>query len=214
MSLHNRSGMAALAAGVVVALAGPAQAGLLVIGDPLNSTENTGCDFTAQLDYLYNGGNSGTLSVLLTNTTSGSIGGFITAFVFNIASSDPGRAGVLFSTTDPDFEDAGGESANPFGSPFDAGASTSGGFEGGGPPSRGIGVGSSATFVFDITASDAGSLDETSFINGPYAFDFIVRFRGLVDGGSDKVPGKLIPAPGGAAALLCGAGLMSLRRRR
>jgi hypothetical protein len=40
-----------------------------------------------------------------------------------------------------------------------------------------------------------------------------VRFKGFANGGSDKVPGVLVPAPG-AAALMAGAGLVAVRRRR
>ena len=35
-----------------------------------------------------------------------------------------------------------------------------------------------------------------SFLEGgPYEFDFIVRFKGFLDGGSDKVPAAVVPLP-------------------
>jgi MYXO-CTERM domain-containing protein len=46
-------------------------------------------------------------------------------------------------------------------------------------------------------------------ISDPYAF--VVRFRGMENGGSDKVPANQLPAPG-AAALLGLAGLLVRRR--
>jgi MYXO-CTERM domain-containing protein len=48
-------------------------------------------------------------------------------------------------------------------------------------------------------------------VSDPYAF--VVRFRGMAEGGSDKVPANQLPAPG-AIALLGLTGAVSRRRRR
>ncbi|MCL4220292.1 MAG: hypothetical protein KJZ65_02870 [Phycisphaerales bacterium] len=195
---------------VAFALAGAAQADIVNIsGSVMNSTEQTGANYTGTLDYTYGGGSSGTLIVSLTNTTPGGVGGFLTGFVFNINSTDAGASAILTSTTNANFLNTGNESASPYGN-FDAGAALGANWTGGGSPADGIAVGGSATFTFAVTALDANLLSASSFMNGPNQWNFLVRFRGLANGGSDKVPG--VPAPGALALL--GLGAAAARRRR
>ncbi len=196
---------------LAVGVTGTASAGILNIsGDSNTSAEMTGSNFTGTLDYTFGGGSNGTLVISLTNTTPAPVGGFLTAFLFNSSSSDGTISVALTNSTDADFLDAAGSNGQPFGNPFLAGAGLSGTFEGGGAPQPGIAIGATGTFTFDVTATDAAALTEFSFLEGPFAFDFLVRFRGLTDGGSDKVP---VPTPG-ALALLGVAGLTTTRRRR
>lgn len=204
-----RSGSAvALALGL---LAGVSNANILAFsGDTTASTEGTGSNFAGTLDYSFNGGNSGTLVVSLTNTTPVSVGGYLTAFAFNVDSSDNSSTIALSNTTDADFLNAQSVNAMPFGHDFKGGAGLGGVFQGGGAPQPGIAIGVTETFTFNITAIDANALTEASFLEGPYAYDFVVRFRGLTNGGSDKVP---TPTPG-PVALAGIAGLMASRRRR
>jgi hypothetical protein len=80
-------------------------------------------------------------------------------------------------------------------------------------------VGATETFTFDVVASDASTLDTMDFLSGSSEFDFVVRFRGFENGGSDKVPATTtvipLPAPIVLAAIgLPMAGLMSWRSRR
>jgi len=185
-------------------------ASLNISGDINTSNGGTGSAFAGGLEYVFDGGNTGTLSITLTNTTSASIGGFLTGFVFNIDSADAGASATLFSTTDADFLDTGAESASPFGM-FDAGAAIGANWTGGGNPAGGIAVGITESFQFTITASDAGSLDSMSFV-GLDGSDFAVRFRGLNGGGSDKLL-TTIPTPGTGALALLGLGVASRRRR-
>jgi MYXO-CTERM domain-containing protein len=201
----------AAAAVAASALTTAASADLVAIaGDSANSAEGLG-DFVGSVEYTSIGGDAGTLIISLTNTSDPANGGFITGFLFNIDSTDPGVIAELVSGDYPfDQCDGNGLNGQPFGNPYDAGAALGGNFEGGGNPSNGIGVGDTGTFTFAIIADDAGSLSGNDFLNGPYEFDFIVRFRGFEDGGSDKVP---VPAPG-ALALLALAGLTAGRRRR
>ncbi len=119
---------------------------------------------------------------------------------------------MLTSTTNKEFLDAPNQNGGPFGNPFVGGAALEGNWLDGGMPDDGLGVGVSGTFTFDITAADADSLSAVSFIQGPYDFNFIVRFRGLGKDGefSDMVPA--IPAPGALALL--GLGALAQRRRR
>ncbi|MGP1345344.1 MAG: hypothetical protein ACTS3F_01575 [Phycisphaerales bacterium] len=206
-------GLAAIAAASIAAFASTSNAGIILTGEVGESAETTGANYTAELSYIHIAGNSGQLTIALTNTTPLSVGGFLTAFVFNFGSADLGASGSLASTTDPHFLDAAGESANPFGGSYIAGAGLLGNFEGGGSPANGIHIGDTATFVFNITASDAAALSDLSFLEGPYERNFVVRFRGLDDGGSDKVPAMLVPAPGAIAFTALAAGIAARRRR-
>ena len=188
------AGVAMVACLAPAAFAGPVD----IQGDTGNSTEGLG-DFTGTIDYTFTGGDTGTLIIELTNTSNAANGGFITAFVFNINSSDNGASATLTSTTDSDFENITGDGleAPPFGT-FEAGAGLNGDFTGGGNPSRGIAVGDTETFTFEVEASDAATLESRDFVLGPNEFDFVVRFRGFENGGSDKVPGapaNIIPLP-------------------
>lgn len=176
------------------------------VGD---STGQTGATYSGTIDYTFDGGSAGSLVITLSNDTPQNVGGFLTGFVFNIDSTDPAAAASLTSAGNPNFLDTGSENAAPFGL-FDAGAALGADWTGGGQPSGGIAVGGAAAFSFDITASDASNLSASSFLNGPNDFDFVVRFRGLTGGGSDKVP---VPAPA-ATALLALAGAFATRRSR
>jgi hypothetical protein len=190
-------------------LAGVAGADIASIsGDASTSISNTGVSFGAMLDYSYNGGTSGTLTVDISNSTSQEqVGGFLTGFVFNILSSDELATASLISSSNTSFLDTGIENAAPFGV-FDAGAALDANWQGGGNPTFGLGIGESGSFFFAITASDASLLDAMSFVGS--GSEFAVRFRGLSSGDSDKL---LAPAPGTSAIALLGLGVMARRRR-
>ncbi len=192
----------------VGAVSASASAELMSIsGDVNSSIEGTGVSFDGMLDYSFDSGSIGTLSITLNNSSNASLGGYLTGFVFNILSSDALANATLMSTSNVSFLDTGEELASPFGM-FAAGAALGANWLGGGTPSFGLGVGQSGTFEFQIQASDASLLSAESFVgNGS---DFAVRFRGLNDGGSDKL---LAPSPGTGAIALLGLGLASRRRR-
>lgn len=160
--------------------------------------------FTGSLSY-----SPGVLTISLTNSLASNVGGTITGFVFNIA----GDATASLSFGSHPFDDLGtGPSASPFGT-FDAGAALDGDWTGGGSPAAGIARGSTGTFSFDITGPGAAGLTAQSFIGSAPQVDFVVRFRGFANGGSDKTPGYLVPAPA-SVALLGLAGLIGRRRTR
>lgn len=199
----------AAAAGLAILAVGSASASIINIqGSIANSAEQTGANFTGTIDYTATGASAGVVTIVLNNVTPAAVGGYLTGFVFNIDSTDVNASATLTSTTNPNFLNTGPESANPFGS-FDAGAALGANWEGGGNPALGIPVGGSGTFTFNVAANDAMSLTSSSFINGPNQFNFVVRFRGLTGGGSDKVP---VPAPGPIA--LAALGLLCLAKRR
>lgn len=188
-----------------------ASAGLVnIAGNSATSIESTGSQFTGSMNYVFNSGTTGTMTITLNNTTSSSVGGYLTGFVFDIASMDSSASATLSSTTNSNFLNTGSESAAPFGM-FDAGAALGANWTGGGNPNGGIGAGLSAMFVFNISASDASSLTTMSFLG--MGTDLAVRFRGLNNGGSDKIliqeqpPLNIVPLPTG---VLAGAGMLGL----
>ncbi|MCL4196619.1 MAG: PEP-CTERM sorting domain-containing protein [Phycisphaerales bacterium] len=202
------------AAAAVMSFGAVASADIINIqGLSSQSTEGLG-HFTGSIEYNYLSGSSGQLLINLTNTSPVENGGYITALIFNIGA--PQRSGTDTATLQfasfPAFENIPGPGigGSPFGL-FDAGAGIIGQFEGGGNPTQGIGVGQSGMFEFLVDSAYADVLSAASFISGPNDFNFVVRFRGFANGGSDKVP---VPVPGSVALLGLGAVAMSSRRRR
>ena len=179
------------------------------------STENLGT-FIGTLNYTFLGGTSGNLDVTLTNTTPMSTGGFITAFMFR----PPPELGAFTSVlTASDYASmtniAAGASGSPFPGTWLGGAGTGGSWLAGGSPTGGVPIGATGNWSFTITGANASALTSDSFVSGDNvsdAYAFIVRFRGLTDGGSDKVPANQLPSPG-AVALLGLSGFLSRRRR-
>jgi MYXO-CTERM domain-containing protein len=177
--------------------------------NPAASTEGLGT-FTGSIDYT---AATSTLIISLTNTSPLANGGFITGFVFNIDSVDAGASATLQAGATHPFLNTGTESASPFGN-YEAGAALGGDWTGGGSPNSGIAVGGTGMFTFLVSASDSLSLTASDFITsqGPSQWDFVVRFRGFVDGGSDKVPG-VVPGPPALALLLLGLAGTGRRRK-
>ena len=224
MRNHTMGGWGITRAALVVGLMlGPSVAvqasSIEIFSVGANNTEGLG-SFTGSLEYVFDPfGDLDFLSVTLTNTSDPVNGGFITGFVFNIASADDEASATLTSGSHP-FENLtdGGLNAQPFGNPFDAGAALGGAFLGGGSPTEGIAVGDTGIFEFDVMAFDAADLTALSFLTGgQYEFNFIVRFKGFENGDSDKVPATIIPLPpalawGGLGLL--GAMFGSRRMRR
>lgn len=152
------------------------------------STEGLG-SYEGVAEYAHIGGNDGTLSITITNTSPADNGGYLTGFVFRILSVDQDALATLESTDYPSFDSCDDGSAPPYGSGFKGGAALNGNWTGGGDPSGGIPAGETGHFSFLVTSIDAQYLTAADFINGgslPYGF--VVRFRGFDDNGSDKVP--------------------------
>jgi len=202
---------AALLAGVL--LTGAASADIIQFtSDNALSTEALG-SYDGSLDY---DPSQARLTLTITNTSPAANGGYLTGVAFRIDSTDASAMAVLSSSTVP-FQNVANASAAPFGT-YDAGAALGGNWLGGGSPQAGIAVGETGTLAFSITASDSAALTaidflEVSSVAGP---DFVVRFRGFADGGSDKVPGRpdeVVPSPG-VLGVLGGLGILARRRRR
>lgn len=178
-----------------------------------DSTEALG-SFDAELKYIpAAGGTSATLEVKMWNTSALDNGGYITGFVFNnpsyVTEFGPVNriaSASLLSSTNPNFILIGGPGFNdsvkaqPFGF-FDAGASVTSSFQGGGSPAGGIAPAVDAfqppdVFVFLLQGSRLDEIDIEHFTlelsktrqNDEAGKFFVVRFRGFENGGSDKVP--------------------------
>ena len=169
--------------------------------------------FVGSISYTANTLNTGTLTFVITNTNTAAEGGYITGLVFNIPGSDASATSLLTSATFAGFADTGSvASASPYGT-YEAGAALGASWLGGGSPTGGIGHGATGTLVFHITTAGANALTASDFLAGGVSPSPLLRFRGFTNGGSDKVPGTLVPASG-TAAMLGAAGLVAIRRRR
>jgi PEP-CTERM motif-containing protein len=158
---------------------------------------------------------SGTsLTITLTNTSPAANGGLIVADAFNLPG---GISATLTSTTNLNFDTflEGVVKTSPFGTRTDIislGGGLNNAFEGaGGSSTGGIGVGQSATFVFNLSGSGAS---ESDIFNSE-----LVRFKGFHNGAGDKTGVTIeepstVPEP--TMVLLVGSGmtgLMWLRRK-
>jgi hypothetical protein len=160
------------------------------------------------------GDGCGTLVLTLVNTSAPSNGGSITGFAFNVVDGIAASF-VPDAKTLPGWQQVVNADANPYGV-FDIGAALGGDWLGGGSPNGGVPVGQSWQFTFSLCGDEeflrSLAIEEifhaTTSNHG--SFEFIARFRGFADGGSDKVPANL-PAPG-ALALLALGGMRGRRR--
>lgn len=208
-------------------LVAPADAGF-ISGNTAGSTSQLG-NFTGFIGVAPSSSTMATLTVTLTNTSPAANGGFLTAFVLN--NPDNEITGITLTSAPANFGLIGTApftngtlNGAPFGQ-FAFGASTGGSFEGGGDPAQGLAVGTTGTFVFNLTGTNLNNLTEASFDNtlssgtgnGMGDQFFVARFRGFDNGGSDKVPGmtpgSAVPEP--SSMVLMGiAGMIGLVARK
>jgi len=209
----NRSIRSKVLLGLAALIAVTASAQAAVIqGNTAASAGNTGSNFSGTLLYAANAaGTAAMLTVDLLNTTPAGVGGFLTGFLMNNP-DETKITGITAYTTTTNFTQIGlsanGANGAPFGD-FDFGAALDANWEGGGAPSAGLAPGSVGSFTFVFSGANLGTLTDQSFVSalsvgtGGGQF-FVARFRGLIDGGSDKVPAMAVPEPGTSAMLLAG----------
>ncbi|MBX3409401.1 MAG: hypothetical protein KF859_05895 [Phycisphaeraceae bacterium] len=213
--MSSRSLIVVLAGSLIAASAAHADT-ININGDPIGSPNfpNGQGNYTGTLTFTALGVNSATLAVSLTNTSPGG-DGYLTGFVM-LNNADWSHVSVSLAgspqISNTNFQNTGGpEGAGSFGS-FRGGAALSGNFLGNGNPANGVAVGGTITATFNISGTGVGSMSASDFVT-PISGNaqFVVRFRGFADGGSDQVPG--IPTPG--TAMLAGLGaLVATQRRR
>lgn len=192
-------------AAVVLALAPCAEGSLLFASDP--GLNGLGI-YSGSIEWSYEGDGIGTLEITLANDSPAANAGALTGFAFNAIDG----LAVAFTSGLPSWSGVEQADASPY-PLFDFGAAIGGNFLGGNPQ-FGIAVGASAAFVFTVKGLDSllATIDESAFFDASGGYGFVARFRGFLDGGSDKVTASLVPAPG-ALALLGLAGACARRRR-
>jgi len=203
-----------VAAAAVLACMSSAQALVTtvdLVGDPSASSEMTGSNFSGSLSF---DDATNVLTVDLLNTTPVAVGGFLTAFAFNA----PASATVTFGSTSlPSFGTFfDGPSTVPF-TGFEYGVGIGDPYNGGGTPSNGLAIGSSASWTFNVSGGSFSALDFLTAGAGSTEAPFLTRFRGLTNGGSDKVPGvpvTAVPEPETYALMLAGLGMLAFMTRR
>ena len=204
-------------------LAGQANADIRLVSDLSGATEPNNTTFSADvsLSSLTNGNYELTIK-LVNTTTSSAVGGYITGFAFSTPTGATYVSGS-YQTTNSDFSLLTAPvSTQPFPSQ-DLGAALGGSWTGGGSPNDGIAWSAagtnSATFTYDFSGTGlTEDMFKTALIGTSSDPGFLVRFRGLANGQSNKVPAAaaLVPEPTSFALLgigLTGA-LLGLRRRR
>lgn len=196
----------------LLGFAGASHAAIQIGSNAAAGVGNTASSFTGSLDYTPLTATTGQLTVILMNTSDVGLNARLTAFVFN-AGSAVTPSSLMLTASGGSLTNISGGSAQPFGASFVGGAGTGGQFEGGGSPNNGLAPGQTGTYTFRITSSSAPSLTAATFLSGPYEQDFVVRFRGLSDGSSSKIPATTVPAPGAGALALAG-GVLAIRRKR
>jgi hypothetical protein len=194
-------------------------------------------DFTG--DFTYNAG-SHTVSVTLTNASTTAPGGRLVAFAFNLPGTTTDITGVTYGNGGTALTLLGGTpnnsvSVQPYGH-ADIGAGLGGSWLGGGSPNPGLAVNQTATWTFQLQGDNTFLNNQTtaSLFNalttggGAGQENFLVRFRGFDNGGSDKVPGGFgdppidpvgtqeVPEPTSliAFAVVGSLGLFGIRKRR
>jgi hypothetical protein len=169
----------------------------LLDGNPTLSTEAR-CTMSGVVMCSQVAVNTVQLLITLENLSDPRQPGYLTAFMFRVPrergdvrvslvhSSRPGMSAIM-----------GGASGAPFLGRWHGGAGTGGEWQAGGTPMAGIAPGATGEWVFLVSGPKVNELTAEEVISGgriPDPFAFIVRFRGIGSGHSDKVPVLMPPS--------------------
>ena len=181
----------------------------MAMGRDSSNNADLGTSATLSITFTDVGGDV-SLSVVASNTSDTTTGGFLTAFGFVMPSIDS----IVSSVIDSDYslvEFSSPQTLNEFGITLNVRAGTGGQYEGGGSPNDAIGIGESGTYSFLLdTTETAANLEALFFAQSENS---AVRFRGLTNGGSDKLTNTTSPVPLPAAGwMLDGGACVALQR--
>lgn len=159
--------------------------------NPDLSTEHL-CSFTGMISCTHIALDAVQVLISLTNTSDPDGRGFLTAFMFRMPRELGGFTVTLLRSSLPGMSRiVPGASASPFLGSWQGGVGTGGEWQGGGTPMAGVAPGETGAWAFLVSGTGAAALTAERLMSGgamPDPFAFVVRFRGLGAGDSDKVP--------------------------
>lgn len=133
--------------------------------------------------------------VSLTNTSDPEGNGFLTAFMFRMPRELGGFTVSLLRSSQPGMSRIPpGTDGAPFLGTWQGGVGTGGEWQSGGTPMAGLAPGDTGAWAFLVSGVGSAGLTAKRLMSGgamadPYAF--VVRFRALGAGDSDKVPARM-----------------------
>lgn len=155
------------------------------------STERL-CSFSGMISCCHVAVRSVQVRISLTNTSHADQGGYLTAFMFRVPREFGSVQVALLRSSHPGMSRiASGTVASPFPGHWQGGAGTGGEWQGGGTPLAGLAPGETGAWAFLVTGNGTAALSAERFMSGgrmPDPYAFVVRFRGMGGGRSDKVP--------------------------
>jgi hypothetical protein len=169
----------------------------LLDGNPILSTEAR-CTMSGVI--MCNAVAVNTMQVMITleNLSDPRQPGYLTAFMFRLPRElGQLQVSLVYSSRPGMSEIRAGASGAPFLGQWHGGAGTGGEWQAGGTPTAGIAPGATGEWVFLVSGPRATELTAEEVMSGgriPDPFAFIVRFRGIGSGHSDKVPVLMPPS--------------------
>jgi hypothetical protein len=141
--------------------------------------------------------------------------GLASGYLTGIAFNGPLGAITGAALAPANFSFVTNEAASPFGT-YAYASATNGNWNGGGPPSNGIAIAGTTIGTWTFNLANSSFTVNDFFTSGDDDAPFVVRFRGLPNGGSDKVPATVtaIPEPETYALMLAGLGVLGFVSRR
>ena len=163
----------------------------LLDGNPILSTDAR-CTMSGVIMCNVVAVNTVQVMITLENLSDPRQPGYLTAFMFRIPRERGDvRISLVYSSRPGMSLITAGASGAPFLGRWHGGAGTGGEWQAGGTPTAGITPGATGEWVFLVSGPKVCDLTAEELMSGgmiPDPFAFIVRFRGIGNGHSDKVP--------------------------